>query len=66
MLTVSTFARKAEKKIPEQLVELIWTAVYFSVYTHYDTEKPFMPQFLKNKDELLQLIGGVQKDLHIK
>ena len=66
VLTVSTFVRKAEKKIPEQLMEMIWMAVFVCAYVYYDTEKPFLPQFLKSKDELLQLIDGVRKDLQIK
>ena len=66
VLTVSTFVRKAEKKIPEQLMEMIWMAVFVCAYVYYDTEKPFLPQFMKSKDELLQLIDGVRKDLQIK
>lgn len=41
----------------EKLVDLIYTVVYGLMYMEYDIRQEFMPQFLKNRERLLNLLN---------
>lgn len=48
--TLSVSLSKLEKCLKSDTMEKLWTFVYFFLYLNYDTEKEFMPQFIKNSE----------------
>ena len=62
---VSTFIRKLEKMVSEKTIQTIWATVLVGIYLDYDTDKPFMPQFLRNKDNLLIAVNTVRQAMSI-
>lgn len=62
---VSTFIRKLEKMVSEKTMQTIWATVLVGIYLDYDTDKPFMPQFLRNKDNLLIAVNTVRQAMSI-
>lgn len=45
----------AEKKFSlEKTLDIIWSAIYALMYMRYDIDQEFIPQFEKNRDELLE------------
>ena len=62
---VSTFTRKLEKLVPEKTMQTIWGTMFVGIYLDYDTDKPFMPQFLRNKDNLLIAVNTVRQAMSI-
>lgn len=63
---VSTFIRKAEKMASEKMMATLWTVVFVGTYASYDTEEPFLPQFMKNKDALLRIINTARRAMAIE
>ena len=51
---VSAFIHKVEEKVPEELLNTIWTTIYVHIYLDYDPAAEFMPQFEQNFDDLLK------------
>lgn len=58
--TLSLSLSKLEKRFKSETMEKLWTLVYFFLYLHYDTEKEFMPQFLKNADLAIENIKNLE------
>ena len=44
-----------EEKVSEPALEMLWGAIYETLYLHYDTSQEFMPQFQAVADKLLGL-----------
>lgn len=61
---VSNFIRGLEKKVSVELMNTIWMAVFVALYLSYDTERPFMPQFIENKEKLLEFIHKLPQPSH--
>ena len=40
----------------EKLLNLIYTVIYGMMYIEYDTSQDFLPQFIRNRDKLLNLL----------
>ncbi len=53
---LSSFIRKEEKKIPEHVMNDLWTAVYIHLYLDYDPSHEFLPQFERNAKDVLELV----------
>ena len=45
-----------EKQASEKLLDLIYTVIYGLMYMEYDINKEFMPQFIQNRERLLDLL----------
>lgn len=45
-----------EKKTDEELMNLMWSATFVALYLHYDIEKPFLPQFEENAEQIQTLV----------
>ena len=41
-------------------LELMWNGIYSAIYTAYDPEKDFMPQFLENSDKIMKIIAALE------
>ena len=59
--TLSVLLPKLEKCFGAGTMDKIWTLVYFFLYLNYDTEKEFMPQFLKNADLAIGNIKNLEE-----
>lgn len=50
-----------EKKFTtKKRLNVIWTAIYDLMYMRYDINQEFMPQFKKNRDELLEMMRKIK------
>lgn len=49
--------RKAETCVGDQIMEMLWQTATEALYANYDTEKEFLPQFEKNAQSLLEMLG---------
>lgn len=50
-----------EEKVSEPALEMLWGAIYETLYLHYDTSQEFMPQFQVVADKLLNLSKKIMK-----
>ena len=50
-----------EEKVSEPVLEMLWGAIYETLYLHYDTSQEFMPQFQVVADKLLNLSKKIMK-----
>lgn len=50
-----------EEKVSEPALEMLWGAIYETLYLHYDTSQEFMPQFQVVADKLLNLSKKIIK-----
>ena len=50
-----------EEKVSEPVLEMIWGAIYETLYLHYDTSQEFMPQFQAVADKLLGLSKAIME-----
>ncbi len=50
-----------EEKVSEPALEMLWGAIYETLYLHYDTSQEFMPQFQGVADKLLNLSKKIMK-----
>lgn len=68
IIKLSTIFRGMEDKADEHIVNLAWSATFVGLYIHYNMEKPFLPQFEENAEEILALMqaatGTSQEDNH--
>ena len=64
LYSVSTFAREVEKKVSEKTMQLVWNTLLVCAYFSYDIDQPFMPQFMKNKEDLMQTIDIIRQTLN--
>jgi len=57
---LSEFIRNLEAaKAPDKLIELLWNAVFYSIYVNYDTEKELVPQFHRNSECVKELMLNI-------
>ena len=57
---VGDIARQAEEKINgDLLLNLMYTIIFQQLYMEYDINKDFMPQFMKNKTKLLEILHNM-------
>lgn len=56
---LSLWMREHEPHLREDELRTIWTAMQNLCYLQYDIHQPFSQQFIRNTDELLQLLPGV-------
>lgn len=47
---------RAEKKLHEELLEIMWNTIYFMLYLNYDMEKDFMMQFEENAKHIMEML----------
>ena len=66
LCSVSVFAREAEKKVSEKTMQLVWNTVFVCAYVSYDMDQQFMPQFMKNKEDLMHAIDIIRQTLPTK
>lgn len=50
-----------EEKVSEPALEMLWGAIYETLYLHYDTSQEFMPQFQAVADKLLGLSKAIME-----
>ena len=50
-----------EEKVSEPVLEMLWGAIYETLYLHYDTSQEFMPQFQAVADKLLGLSKAIME-----
>ena len=50
-----------EEKVSEPALEMLWGAIYETLYLHYDTSQEFMPQFQVVADKLLGLSKAIME-----
>ena len=50
-----------EEKVSDPALEMLWGAIYETLYLHYDTSQEFMPQFQVVADKLLNLSKKIMK-----
>ena len=55
-LQAGVCVRKAEKKLPEVVMQSLWNAIYMLLYLNYDIDKEFLPQFQRNMNNLLEML----------
>lgn len=53
---IGGIVHRAEGKLPDSTLEMMWNAIYALLYLNYDIEKEFMPQFEENAKNLLMLM----------
>ena len=56
---VGRIIHRAEGKLPDSTLEMMWNATYALLYLNYHIEEEFMPQFEENAAELLRLMRMV-------
>lgn len=49
-----------EKKFPEAVMSIIWSAIHTCMYVHYERDKEFLPQFEKNVKTLYELLDAIE------
>lgn len=52
-----------DKGVPTKALQPIWSVMFTKLYTDYDMEQEFMPQFERNAAKLLADLSALQKDL---
>ena len=50
-----------EEKVSDPALEMLWGAIYETLYLHYDTSQEFMPQFQAVADKLLGLSKAIME-----
>lgn len=53
--------RLEREKVSDHVLDMLWSAVYETLYLHYDTDQEFMPQFQAAADKLLSLSDAIMK-----
>lgn len=52
----------AEKKFKsESTMNVLWSSIYAAIYLNYNIEQDFMPQFLKNRNELFAVLRMIPR-----
>ena len=59
VLDMGNFFRKIEKTVGNETMELVWRAAFIGLYSHYETEKDFMPQFDSNVKNFFDMLHSV-------
>ena len=63
-LKLSLLIRELEDRgVPSKALHPIWNVIFTGLYTAYDTEQEFMPQFVQNTSKLLADLPALQKEL---
>ena len=61
LCSVSAFIREMEKKVSEETMQMFWSTVFVCAYVSYETDEPFMSQFMKNKEDLMNAIDIIRQ-----
>lgn len=56
VLKLSAILYKVEKKVSNDVIELVWTAAFAGLYLNYDMDQKFMTQFEENVEELITVL----------
>ena len=56
-----TVMKMEKEKVSEPVLEMLWGAIYETLYLHYDTSQEFMPQFQAVADKLLGLSKAIME-----
>lgn len=56
VLRMSQIFREIEGAAEKDFMEMVWSAAFVGLYLNYDMEKAFMPQFERNRREVLNLL----------
>ena len=57
---IGEITQYAEKKAKNpDILDVIYTIIYGLMYAEYDTTRDFMPQFMRNKEQLLKLLRTI-------
>ena len=56
---MSILLRKAEKRVPQDLMDRIYNGVFVQMYLEYDMTQDFMPQFQRNKETSMLALKAV-------
>ena len=51
-----------ENRLGQNALECMRNGIYSAMYTAYDTEKDFMPQFLTNSDKILKITAILETE----
>lgn len=62
LMSLTPAVMKLEReKVSDHVLDMLWSAVYETLYLHYDTDQEFMPQFQAAADKLLSLSDAIMK-----
>ena len=59
VLEMGNIFRKLEKTVSNETMELVRRAAFIGLYSHYETEKDFMPQFDSNVKNFFDMLHSV-------
>lgn len=63
VMEMGSVFREIEKKVSDETMEMLWTAVFVGLYLHYQTELDFMNQFEENAQKFIALLHAGIEDV---